>query len=99
MAATMVALELPEELVALVGSPEAVSARAREALVLDLLRHAEISQGFAARMLGITRWDILALMARHAIPSGPLTAEEVDREIKAAQLGVQSASIDGGGEQ
>ena len=67
--------------------------------MLDLLREARISQGYAARMLGITRWDILDLMALHAIPSGPETPEEMRRDVEAARLGVQSASIDGGGEQ
>lgn len=74
------ALELPKELVALLGTPEAATAKAKEALVLELLREARISQGKAARMLGLTRWDILDLMARHEIPSGPQTAEEVHQE-------------------
>jgi hypothetical protein len=77
-------LELPEELVELLGSPEAAVARAREALVLELLREAEISQGKAASLLGLTRWDILDLMARHQIPSGPETAEEMRQEIEEA---------------
>jgi hypothetical protein len=97
VAATTVTLELPDELVELLGSPEAVSARAREALVLDLLREAAISQGFAARMLGITRWDILDLMACHCIPSGPETAEEMRRDIEAARLGERRATIDADG--
>ena len=85
MAAKTVTLELPEELVAMLGSSEAEAARARESLVLDLLRDARISQGRAAQLLGLTRADILDLMARYAIPSGPQTAEEVDREIEAAR--------------
>ncbi len=96
VAATTVTLELPEELVALLGSPEAVAARVRESLVLDLLREARISQGRAASLLGVTRWDILELMARHCIPSGPETAEEMRQEIETARRFVRSASIDGG---
>lgn len=79
---TTLTLDLPEELLALLGSPEAAAARAREALVLDLLREARISQGKAARLLGITRWDILDLMARRQIPSGPETPEELEQEIE-----------------
>src|SRR5437899_11298871 len=87
-------LEVPEELVQLLGSPEAVAAKAKEALVLDLLRQAEISQGKAARLLGITRWDILDLMALHQIPSGPETVEELRREIEFARRFVKSQGND-----
>ena len=55
-------LELPDELIALLGSEEAAAAKAKEALVLELLREARISQGKAARLLGLTRWDTLDLM-------------------------------------
>ena len=75
-------LELPEELVKLLGSPEAAAAKAREALVLALLREARISQGKAAHLLGLTRWDILDLMAEHHIPSGPETPEELREEVE-----------------
>lgn len=82
MAAHTLTLDLPEELIALLGSPEAAAHRAKEALVLDLLREARISQGKAAQLLGISRWASLDLMAQHQIPSGPETAEEMRREIE-----------------
>jgi predicted HTH domain antitoxin len=80
-----ITVDLPDELVALLGSPESAAERVRQSLVLDLLREAEISQGRAARLLGITRWDILDLMARYRIPSGPATAEEMRQEIENAR--------------
>ena len=85
MARRTLTFELPEELVALLGSPEALAANAREALVLDLLREGRISQGQAARLLGVTRWVVLALMARSGVPSGRETAEEMRREIDEAR--------------
>ena len=81
MATRTLSVELPEELVALLGSPEAVAAKAKEALILELLREARISQGKAARLLGISRWEILDLMARHRISSGPETAQEMRQEV------------------
>lgn len=78
-------VELPEELVALLGSPEEAAARARAALVFELLREGRISQGKAAQLLGLTRWDILDLMARHGIPSGPDTAEEMRQDVEEAR--------------
>ena len=85
MANGTLTLELPEEMMALLGSPEAAAARAKQALVLDLLREARISQGRASRLLGVTRYDILDLMAQYEIRSGPETAEEMDQEIENAR--------------
>jgi predicted HTH domain antitoxin len=82
MATRMLTLEVDEELVKLAGSPEAAAAEAKQALVLHMLRDARISQGKAAELLGITRWDILDLMAKHNIESGPETAEEVRQEVE-----------------
>ena len=59
MATQTLTIELPEELLAMLGSPEAAASKAKETLVLELLREARISQGQAARLLGVTRWDIL----------------------------------------
>jgi len=85
VAASSVTVELPEELVQLIGSTELTAQRIREALVLDLLRAATLSQGQAAHMLGISRWDMLDLMARYRIPSGAQSAEEVRQEVDAAR--------------
>ena len=70
MATHTLSLEVPEEWVTMLGSPEAAAAKAKEALILQLLREAEITQGQAAQFLGITRWDILNDMAQHNILSG-----------------------------
>ena len=56
---TVVTLDLPFALAPLLGSSEEAAARAKEAPVLQLLREARISQGAAARFLGLTRYDIL----------------------------------------
>lgn len=89
-------VELPEDLVVTLGSPEALASQARQAFVLDLLREGQISQGVTARLLGITRYDVLDLMARHQIPSGPMTAEEVDRDLENARRYAQGLRGDGG---
>jgi predicted HTH domain antitoxin len=92
-----ITIELPDELVAVLDSLDGIEDRAWKALVLDLLRDAQISQGRAAMLLGMTRYDILDLMASHSIPSGPRTPEEVDREIDVAMRYLQSTPRDGGG--
>ncbi len=91
MATRTLALELPDELVALLGPPEAAVAKAKEALVLELLREARISQSQAADLLGVTRWEILERMAEHAIPSGPATPGELDQEVADLRRYIQGA--------
>ncbi|MCX6020875.1 MAG: UPF0175 family protein [Chloroflexi bacterium] len=75
-------VELPEEVAALLGTPEQAAAKAKESLVLQLLREAQISQGKAAELLGISRWDMLDVMAAQHIESGPETAEEMRQEVE-----------------
>src|SRR5688500_5692506 len=81
MGTSTLSVEVPDELVALLGSPEAAATRAREALVMELLRDAAISQGKAAALLGIHRGELLDLAARYRVPAGPRTAEEWDQEM------------------
>lgn len=91
-----VVVELPEEVVSLLGSPQAAAAEARRALVLELLRDARISQGRAAELLGLTRAQILDVMAERRIPSGPETAAELDDEIASLRRYVRQSGADGG---
>lgn len=81
MATFTLTLELPAEIVELLGSPEASVERMKQALVLELLRDGQISQGKAAQLLDLTRGSILDLMAQYQIPSGPATVEELRQEI------------------
>ena len=96
MVTITIQVEVPEELSELGDSPEELVVRAQRSLVLDLLRDGKIGQGRAARLLGITRWDILDLMARYRIPSGPLTGEEVDRDLANARPGANLGRADAG---
>jgi predicted HTH domain antitoxin len=96
MATMTIRVEVPEELSELGDSHEELAMRAQRSLVLDLLRDGMIGQARAARLLGITRWDILDLMARYRIPSGPLTAEEVDRDLANARPGAVLGRADAG---
>lgn len=39
-----------------------------------------------ARLLPVARWEVLDLLARYKVPSGPLTSEALERELAAARL-------------
>jgi hypothetical protein len=83
--------DLPDDLVERLGSSEEAAARAKEALVLQLLREGEISQGSAAELLGLNRWEIIDLMSRHEIPSGPSTEAEYDRDLEVGRRYVRES--------
>jgi hypothetical protein len=60
--------------------------RAREAYVMTLLRHADISAGLAAQLLGIDRWQLSDLMDLYEISPFPTqTREELEEEIAQAK--------------
>ena len=76
-------LELPEELQELFESEEAATRAAKEALVLDLVNRGEISQGKAAELLGLDRWELLDLLAKHGLPALSQTPEELRQDVEA----------------
>jgi predicted HTH domain antitoxin len=75
-------VDLPEEVVEWFGwQDKEVPDRMREALVMELLRRHVISQGKAAELLGISRWDVFDVMGRYQVPAIDLTAEELKEEL------------------
>ena len=59
--------------------------KAKEAFVLELLRHGDISAGRAAKLLDISRWDLSDLMSEAGIsPFAEVTAEELAAEVETA---------------
>lgn len=47
-----------------------------ETAVLELVRRAVLSQGKAAELLGLSRWQLADLMARYDVPSFELLLDE-----------------------
>ncbi|MBI3460422.1 UPF0175 family protein [Candidatus Acetothermia bacterium] len=83
MALKKVEIEFPEDIWERVGvSPQKVTAKAREFIVMALLRQGEISQGRAAELLGVDRWALMDLMGKYQVPATQLTAEELVAEQK-----------------
>jgi predicted HTH domain antitoxin len=74
-------LELPDEVVKHVSDKE-LAEKAKEALVMELLREHQVSQGKAAEILGISRYDLFDLMSKYRIPVIDLTSEELEAELK-----------------
>jgi hypothetical protein len=75
-------VSLPQEVVCGFGWNESeVPSRVREALVMDLLRLDRLSEAQAATILGVARWELLALMGRYDVPAVRMGAEELDHEL------------------
>lgn len=67
---------------------------AREAYVMTLLRHHDISAGRAAALLGIDRWQLSDLMDRYGIcPFPEQTREELEREVAATKLALAKSTL------
>ena len=65
---------------------------AREAYVMTLLRHHDISAGRAAALLGLDRWQLAELMAQHDISPFPdLTQAELEREVAQAKRAIATS--------
>lgn len=75
-------LELPDdEAVAHLGDDE-MALKAREALVMELLREHTISQGKTAKLLGISRHQLFDLMTQYQVPVIDMTPEELEVELR-----------------
>lgn len=74
-------LELPAEIFAHLQEGE-LTEKAKEALVMELLREHHISQGKAAEVLGVSRHEVFDLMSKYRIPAIDLTSEELREELQ-----------------
>ncbi len=74
-------LELPDELFAQLCEEE-IEGKAKEALVMELLREHRLSQGKAAELLGLDRHELFDLMAKYRVPVIDLTPEELKSELQ-----------------
>jgi predicted HTH domain antitoxin len=73
---------VPEEIVSLLGSEDAVRQEVREAFVLALVRRGKVSKGKAAERLGISLWDLPDLSAQYHVPWFSYRQEELERDLE-----------------
>lgn len=77
-----VRLELPTELMELLGSEEDAKREAKLALVFDLVRRGRVSRAKAAELLGIPLAEFPALLAEYSIPWFDYSPEELERDLE-----------------
>lgn len=77
-----VTIELPPELLQLLGSEEEAKREAKLALVLDLVRRGRLSRAKAAELLGLSLWDFPSLLAQYRIPWFDYSPEDLQQDLK-----------------
>ncbi len=77
-----VTIELPPELLQLLGSEEEAKREAKVALVLDLVRRGKITRAKAAELLGIPLWDFPSLLAQYRIPWFDYSPEQLEQDLR-----------------
>ncbi len=74
---------VPEEIVELVGSEEAVSKEAKVAFILDLVRRGKISKGKASELMGVSLWDLPEILAQYdLLPWFHYRPGDLERELE-----------------
>lgn len=78
-------VELPESVVQKLGQTAQDAARhLAELAYIELFRQGEVSSGWAAEQLQITRTDFLDLLFDHDVPYFDLSEEELRQQVKVA---------------
>lgn len=72
--------DLPDEILTHLCD-EDIAMKAKEALVMELLREHHISQGKAAEILGIDRHGLFDLMTKYQVPVIALSEAELQAEL------------------
>jgi predicted HTH domain antitoxin len=79
----ILAIELPESVVQLLGPTTQQAARhLAEVALIDLFRQGELSGGKAAEALGLNREQWLNLLAQHGVPHAVVTEESLAHDLK-----------------
>lgn len=76
-------LELPAELLDLLGSEEEAKREAKVALVFDLVRRGRLSRAKAAELLEVPLADLPGLLAQYRIPWFDYSPEDLQRDLQA----------------
>lgn len=77
-----ISIEVPDELMELLGSEDEIIREAKQALVLDLVRKGRISKAKAAELLDINLWDMPEFLSRYKIPWFDYSREQLEKDLE-----------------
>ena len=85
-----ISVDVPPEVVKLLGpGPSQAAACLKRLALIELFRRGEVSSGYAAEVLGISRWDFILLLGDHGVPYVDMTAEELEADVEQARAAFQ----------
>jgi len=80
-----VAVELPKQVLELLAlTPDDAPVYLKKLALIELFRRSEVSSGWAAEKLGISKWDVIELLGGHEVPYVDLSEEELRQQVEAA---------------
>ena len=82
-------VELPAELLEILGSADEARRDAKVAVVLDLVRRGRISRSKAAELLDLKLWDLPALLSQYRIPWFDYAPDDLERDLAALHAAEQ----------
>jgi predicted HTH domain antitoxin len=84
--ARTLAVDLPESVVQLLGStPQDAARRLAELAFVELFRRGDVSSGWAAEQLGMSKSDFLDLLFSQDVPYFDLSEEELRQQVQVAK--------------
>lgn len=75
-------IDLPDDLLQVLGTVDEARQEAKIALILDLVRRGKVSRARAAEFLQISMWDFPALLAQYQIPWFDYSSEALREDLK-----------------
>lgn len=79
---TSVTIEIPPEVLQLLGSEEDAKRETKVALVLDLVRRGKVSRAKAAEWLGLSLSQLPSLLAQYRIPWFDYSANDLRQDLR-----------------
>ncbi len=81
-----VTVELPKQVLGLLAlTPDEAAMYLKTLALIELFRRGEISGGWAAKRLGMSKSDFIDLLAAHEVPYIDLSEEELRQELEVAR--------------
>jgi len=74
-------MEIPDELLELLGSEDEAVKEAKQSLVLGLVRRGRISRSKAADLLGIDLWEMPAFLSEYKIPWFDYSEKQMEQDM------------------
>jgi predicted HTH domain antitoxin len=76
-----ISIDIPDELLGLLGSEDELAKEVKQSLVLDLVRQGRISRAKAAELLGINLWDLPEFLSKYRIPWFDYSEEQMEEDM------------------